>query len=322
MGRIHSEEEIERLVEGLNNLGSNISALIEVIKYGRLAVKPLVDFLLSPPSIFSEPRCLAAEALGIIGGEEAVEGLIQVLDLCDLDLLDPQVRLAEETVRNQAARQLAILGDERAIEPMLKCLKENHLRGAAEALANFKEKRAIPYIVEMLEDDYALETAGKALLKFGKDAVQPLIEALSRPNHTPFKNETRPSVKRRTEAARLLGEIGDSRAIQPLLRRLEDEEWGVRLSSALSLLKIGVNKDDITKVIPELISGLNEGDWYTCALCIDALSELNRLALPYIEHALNEKSVENNRGERISLSEKATEPLKGMLRKTKDRNGD
>jgi hypothetical protein len=46
------------------------------------------------------------------------------------------------------------------------------------------------------------------------------------------------------------------------------------------------------------------------------------LALPYIENALNEKSVENNRGERISLSEKATESLKGMLRNSKDRNGD
>ncbi|MER3446375.1 MAG: hypothetical protein C4291_05785 [Candidatus Dadabacteria bacterium] len=312
MCRIH-REEIERLVEGLNNLGSNTSALLEVIKCGRVAVKPIIGLLLSSPSIFSEPRCLAAEALGMIGGEESSEGLIQVLDLCDLEPLDPQVRLAEETVRNQAARQLAILGYERAIEPLLRCLKENHLMGAAEALSNFKEKRAMPYIVEMLEDDYSRETAGKALLKFGKDAVPLLIEALARRNYTPSIYETNPSIRRRVEATRLLGEIGDPEAIRPLLKRLEDEEWEVRLYAALSLLKIGIDKDKIIKVIPELISGLNEGDWYTHGLCIEALSELNSAALPYIENALNERKVENVRGEKVYLSEAVIESLKELI---------
>ncbi|HEX3033624.1 MAG TPA: hypothetical protein VHT73_00620 [Thermodesulfobacteriota bacterium] len=175
MARLYREKEIQKLVDGLSNLKSNMISLLEVIKCGELAVKPLISLLLSPPSIFLEPRCLAAEALGIIGGEEAVQGLIQMLDLCDLDLLDPEVRLAEEAVRNQAVRQLGILGDERAIEPLLNCLKESHLRGAAEALASFREKRAIPYIIEMLENGYARDTAREALLKFGKDVVVPLI---------------------------------------------------------------------------------------------------------------------------------------------------
>ncbi|MBI2486165.1 MAG: HEAT repeat domain-containing protein [Deltaproteobacteria bacterium] len=319
MAKIYREKEIEKLVEGLNNLGNNMSVLLELIKYGKIAVKPLVSFLLSPPSLFSEPRCLAAEALGMIGGEETVQGLIEVLDLCDLDLLDPQVRFAEETVRNQAARQLGILGDERAIEPLLKCLKENHLRDAAEALATFREKRAIPYIIELLEDDYAGETASKALLQFDKDVVILLIETLVRKKCTSFKDEKNLSVKRRAEAARLLGEIGDPRAIRPLLKRLEDEEWEVRLSSALALLEIGANKDEIVKVIPELIAGLNESDWYTLILCIDALLELNSAALPYIENALSEKAIENGKGERILLSEKAIEYLEGILQKSKDK---
>jgi HEAT repeat protein len=320
MARIYRKKEIEKLVEGLNNLGNNMRVLLELIKYGKIAVKPLVSFLLSPPSLFSEPRCLAAEALGIIGGEETVQGLIQVLDLCDLDLLDPQVRFAEETVRNQAAKQLGILGDERAIEPLLKCLKENHLRGAAEALATFREKRAIPYIIELLEDDYARETASKALLQFDKDVVVALIETLVRRKCTTFKDETSLSVKRRAEGARLLGEIGDPRAIQPLLKRLQDKEWEVRFSSALSLVEIGTNYDEITKAIPELIAGLNDGDWYTRNLCIDVLSELNWAALPLIENALSEKTVENTRGERLSLSGKAIESLRGIIERLKDKN--
>ncbi len=319
MARIYREQEIEKLVEGLNNLGNNMSVLLELIKYGKIAVKPLVTFLLSPPYLFSEPRCLAAEALGMIGSEEAVRGLIEVLHLCDLDLLDPQVRFAEETVRNQAARQLGILGDERAIEPLLKCLKENHSRGAAEALATFREKRAIPYIIELLEDDYGRETASKALLQFDKDVVVPLIETLVRRKCTPFKDETNPSVKRRAEAARLLGEIGDPRAIRPLLKRLEDEEWEVRLSSALSLVEIGTNYDEIAKAIPELIAGLNDGDWYTRNLCTDALSELNSAALPYIENALNDRSIENAKREKIDLSGKAIEYLERILQKSLDK---
>ena len=319
MARIHREEEIEKLVEGLNNLGNNMSVLLELIKYGKIAVKPLVSFLLSPPSLFSEPRCLAAEALGMIGGEEAAQGLIEALDLCDLDLLDPQVRFAEETLRNQAARQLGILGEERAIEPLLKCLKENHLRGAAEALATFREKRAIPYIIELLEDDYAREIASKALLQFDKDVVAPLIETLIRRKCTTFKDEKNLSVKRRAEAARLLGKIGDPRAIQPLLKRLQDKEWEVRFSSALSLVEIGTNYDEITKAIPELIAGLNDGDWYTRNLCINALSELNSAALPYIEEALNERSIENAKEKKIPLSEKAIEYLERMLEKPKDK---
>jgi HEAT repeat protein len=321
MDRMYREKDIERLVEGLNDLENNMSVLLEVIKLGKTAVKPLVKLLLSPPSIFSEPRSLAAEALGMIGGEEAILGLISVLNSCDLDLLDPRVCFAEETVRNQAARQLGVLGDERAIEPLLTCLREGHLRGAAEALASFREKRAIPYIIEMLEDDYARDAASKALIKFGKDAVLLLIETLTKRNYTPFKNETNLSVKRRAEATRLLAEIGDPRAIQPLLERLEDEKGEVRLAAALSLLEIGANKDEIIKAIPEFIIGLNEGDWYTHNLCVDAISELNSLALPHFENALNEKTVENNRGEKISLSVKAIESLRRIIERHKDKNG-
>jgi HEAT repeat protein len=313
MYRTRREYEIEKSVERLNNLGNNMSALIEVLKYGKAAVGPLVGFLLSPPSIFSEPRCLAAEALGMIGGREAVEGLIQVLDLYDLESLDPQVRFAEETVRNQAAKNLGTLGDELAREPLLKSLKEDHLRGAAQALASYREVRAIPYIIEMLEDDYARETASNALLKFGKNAVQPLIETLSRKIYTNSENEKRLSVTRRVEAARLLGEIGDPRAIQPLVMAIEDEQWKVRLFSGLSILEIGGVRDETIKAVSELIAGLNEGDWYTHTLCIDSMSVLNSFVLPYIESALSENDIENARGERIDLTHKAVQSLKEVM---------
>jgi HEAT repeat protein len=168
VSKLYREEESEETVKRLNNLGSNMSALIEVLKHGKTVVTALVRFLHSRPSVFSEPRCLAADALGMIGGKEAVEGLINILDLYDMELLAPEIRFAEETVRNQAAISLGTLGDESAIETLLNSLRKNHLRGAAQALASYREEKAIPYIIEMLEDDYARETASNALLNFGK----------------------------------------------------------------------------------------------------------------------------------------------------------
>ncbi len=313
MARTHRENEIEKSVERLNNLGSNMSALIEVLKHGKAAVRPLVGFLLSPPSIFSEPRCLAAEALGIIGGNEAVEGLIQVLDLYDLESLDPQVRFAEETVRNQAAKNLGILGDDRAIEPLLKSLKKNRLRGAAQALAGYRETRAIPYIIEMLGDDYEREEASKALIKFGKIAIQPLIDELRRKNYDIYDNEIKSSVIRRTEVAKILGEIGDRRAIDPLVGALKDEQAGVRLFSGLSILKIGSGRIEMTKAVAEIIAGLNEADWYITALCTYILAEGNASVKHIIESALNENYVENGRGEKIELTQKTAQTLKEVV---------
>jgi HEAT repeat protein len=130
MPGIPREKESEQLVSRLNNPTSQISAFHEIIRCGKATLHPLVKFSLSPPSIFSQPRCLAAEALGMIGGEEAILGLIEVLDLHNLDSLEPQVCLTEETVRDEAARQLGIFRDERASRDFLSkvsAVKENNL---------------------------------------------------------------------------------------------------------------------------------------------------------------------------------------------------
>lgn len=60
-------------------------------------------------------------------------------------------------------------------------------------------------------------------------------------------------------------------------------------------------------------------DWYTRALCADALCELNSVATPYIENALDEKTVVNCRGEKITLSERAVESLTAIIRRLKNR---
>jgi len=300
---------MEKLIEELNNPQINAAVMLQIVEYGEKAIEPLVRFLLSPPTIFFQPKCLAAEALGIIGGSKATEGLIKVLNSHNLESLDPVVQLSAEAVRNRVAQQLEILGDRRAIEPLLEALRRDHLGYAAMALARFREKRAIPYIIDCLEDDYARETASKALIKFGEDAVLPLIESLSTRKYY-FVNETGGSIERRTESARLLGEIGDKRTISPLLKALGDKEEKVRLMAALSLVRLSKNTDERKRAIPQLLVSIESSSWYFQMLCIEALSELGNLAVPYIERALQAGFVETIAGERVTLSDVTLQTLK------------
>ena len=70
--------------------------------------------------------------------------------------------------------------------------------------------------------------AAKALGEMGGPAVEPLIEAL--------KSEV--CYVRQQGVAKALGEIGDGRAVDPLIRALEDENWLVPLEASVALKKI------------------------------------------------------------------------------------
>src|SRR4030042_4078226 len=87
--------------------------------------------------------------------------------------------------------------------------------------------------------------AALALTKMGTPAVRGLLLSVE---------DAEPDV--RAEACWALGEIGDERALDPLIAGLRDEDWGVRRNAAASLAKMG-NK----KAIPPLIMALGDEDW-------------------------------------------------------------
>ena len=152
-------DEAQALVARLNNLHEIFRVQGEILAYGEETVEPLAELLLSPPSTFSEPRVAAAECLGAIGSDKAVGALIRVLDCHDLETLGPVQRFAEDAVRNVAARRLAQFGSPKVSDSLLLALQSNHLIGAGQALAHLGDTRAIPYLIECLEDDYKKEKA-------------------------------------------------------------------------------------------------------------------------------------------------------------------
>ncbi len=227
-----NELSVEELVEELNDLHTGESIQSRLISLGRTAVAALEAFMLRSPGNL-RPRSLAAEALTVIGGQEALDALVKSL-FAFTEMDDPVTAFEEEAVKNIIAAQLKHFGKV-ASEPLMKALEEQHLIGAGESLAELGEQRSIPYLVDMLEDSFKRPRAANVLLKFGSDATEDLLNTI---RNKKMENdfEPLPSIERRAEAAKLLGLIGDAKCFPDLLELLNDEQEAVRFETALSLV--------------------------------------------------------------------------------------
>jgi HEAT repeat protein len=160
----------------------------------------------------------------------------------------------DQNVRRTAAKALGSIGDVRAVEPLTVALEQRQKdlrQTAAEALGRIGDKRAVGALIAALNTDIGL-VAAEALdsigwqpdkseaaaaywiakdqwdrcVEVGLAAVEPLIAAL--------KN-TDARVQR--SAARVLGEIGDTRAVEPLVPLLYN--GSTRGEAAEALDKLG-----------------------------------------------------------------------------------
>ena len=130
----------------------------------------------------------------------------------------------------------------RVADPLIQALKDNesNVRGhAAEALGEINDTSAIGSMFQVLLDDQnqVRYSVGRALVKLGKPAVDPLIDAL----------KVNQAIVREI-AATALGEINDTKANGPLIQALGDENGDVRASAALSLAQInGMSSAEIAE---------------------------------------------------------------------------
>jgi HEAT repeat protein len=278
----------EALVQGLEDLHRGYEAQLRLVVLGESAVAPLARFLLGPPGLHAQPRMLAAEALGLIGGARAVEALATALVAGDLATLDPVVRLSEEAVREAMARELGRLGGPAAVEPLLEALQRFHLVEAGLALARVRERRAVPLLVDCLEDPFRRERAGAALREFGAAGVDALIESLQQPRALDGE-EVRPSLERRAESARLLGELGDPRAAPALREGLTDAARDVRVAAAVALARLGAGRATIT-LVPPLLEGARSESASVADECAAALVAIGPEAAPAAAAALSDEA--------------------------------
>jgi len=246
LGKIGDKRAVEALIKALRDPEYMVQywaadALGEI--GDRRAIEPLLKALRDP---FWFVRLSAAKALGKIGDQRAVEPLLKALqdkdrhvrekaaealgeigDVHAVGSLLTALRDSDEHVRWMAAGALGSIGDVRAVKPLIIALRDRDDRvrwTAAWALGELDDTRAIKPLIKTLRDSstYVLELAVEALGKMGEPAIEALINALRLPHASTRKS-----------AAKVLGKIGDSRALLELDRIAVEDKSKSHLSKAV-----------------------------------------------------------------------------------------
>jgi len=219
-------------------------------------------------------------ALGEIGDERAVRPLLEILRDGNVD------------ERSMAAEALGRIGSGQAVDLLIEALEDSSsgvCLAAIVALGKMGDERAaIPLIKKIGYDKLGFYFVPEALVEIGEPAVEPLIEALK---------DGSPIVCWR--AAWALGEIGDRRAVKPLIEVLKEFESGE--SSRLSgfpasealwgvyeaLGKLG-DERGIGQLLKVLKEGYSSGRYWAAR----ALGEMrDARALPELERVAREDEI-------------------------------
>lgn len=174
----------------------------------------------------TESRKTAVTALGRIGGDDAVRGLLGTLK---------QVNLGEE-----AADALGMLKDPKAFDPLINLLSSNgnsEKQFAARALGGYQDNRAVPPILGLLRDKYEY-TRAEAAAALGCIGDKSALDAL-----LPLLTDAKAGVRAQTVTA--LGKLataGDARVIELLTPLATDNDKDVCKAAKEALNKLTVAK--------------------------------------------------------------------------------
>ena len=138
-------------------------------------------------------------------------------------------------------------------------------------LGHIRHVSTVPHLADRLNDpDHEVrDAAERALADMGGVAVPVLLTRLGNDN---------PAIRKM--AATILGEIGDPRAVTPLLGALADEDLGVRqcTAEALGALKAEVAIPNLVKLLDDPIPVIRSS----------ALTGLDRMGTPSARKALHD----------------------------------
>jgi HEAT repeat protein len=260
---VHCSHEIRQFLEALKGKKDN-----------RITVS-VIPFLACEDA---EIKALAAE---VLGNQRAISAIMPLITL-----LQHQYSF----VREKASRALAKIG-EPAVKPLLTALNERTaLNGESIlALGELKDSRAIPLLMKCLRNsNNDIRTdAARAFGKIGKPAIKPLLAAFKDEDNEVYYAVVEAFAKmgaialppllatlksedprQRSGAIRALGELGDSRAVGPLIDEFEDTVEAVRIDAADALSRIG------RPAVPLLVQLLHSKELSLRKLAIRGLSRI------------------------------------------------
>jgi HEAT repeat protein len=292
---------VDGLVEALAGRDANLRTMAAqlLVKLGTTGIPRLTQIL---ASAHPATRQLVADILGEIRHPSAVPALLEAArgeyftvrarvapalakigDAQAVPILIALLADNEPTVRIAAALAVGVFRDKSSLIRLSDLLLEDReievRQAAAQALAATLLPEAVPYFIETMADSfwwYERENAAlpllDALAKFGPDAVEPLVDALT---------HTEGTVRR--SAAIVLGRIGDTRAVEPLGMALYDMHDEVGHAAAEALAGFG------TAALEVLSEALQHPE---AGIRLHALSALSRIqdarVLPLISQMLKD----------------------------------
>jgi HEAT repeat protein len=241
--KLRAEADVGGLIETLRyyqDCSLRTEAVKALVQLGPVALEPLIAAL---KDSCEGVRFCAAHTLWKIGDARAVEPLIAALGD-----RDPDVRL-------KAAVALGDIGDERAIKPLIDALKNDmdlwNPKYIAKVLGRFNDGKAIGPLIDALKGE---DEDSELCLRVARE-----LEEIG----NTYASLTRWKV------ALALGEIGDPRAVEPLIAALGSKVKSVPRCAAFALGKIG----DARAVEP-LIDTLKDGDGYVREAAAEVLGEI------------------------------------------------
>lgn len=197
-------EKVEELIDILktsDNRRAKSHASMDLVKYGELAVDPLISLVKDPDPVV---RDFSIQALGELKSKKAIPAFIDALNddegsvRCDAAFALGETKVVEATdklimllndqsssVRGSAAIALAKIGSKKAIIPLITSLNEEEkytLCFKIDALGRLKAERAVPSLTTLLKNDDAMirQAAAVALVNIcSPRAEDALTEALN-----------------------------------------------------------------------------------------------------------------------------------------------
>ncbi|HPZ06568.1 MAG TPA: HEAT repeat domain-containing protein [Candidatus Eremiobacteraeota bacterium] len=270
LGEFGDERAFDVLLNTLkhDDPGTRATAAYSLGNLGdKRAVRPLLQLIIDDIDI--DVRKNATESVLQLDAETVIPNLSDIA-------MDENREKRKGAIQKYLSKEQGVeekIEVNKEIEQYLIDLKSNNplaRKNACRSLGNMKIPRVIPYIVEALkdEDENVCRAAGYSLLQY-PDAVQYLIPLLSYEKSLTVQMAiwilgelkaheatlqiintlSRGNDDIRQNSAYSLGNIGDKRAIEPLLERiLEDNNKDVRVYCAEALKKIDITRD-INKLI-------------------------------------------------------------------------
>ena len=304
-----SELAIPQLIKALDDYSSEIEREIAAEALGKLGSEKAIPGLLKPPGLFRQPTyayefCLpsgwyADRVLDKLGSEKVTPHLLKALEDSD------------EVIRWRAATALERLGSEEAIPSLLKVLKNPesfvHLNEAKKVLGKLCARANIPDLLKALEGsgsdipDLLKALEGSGSKSVARRIAKTLEKSGSEKDISGFINALKNSdFYVRRNAAKALGKLGSKEAIPGLLKALKDSDLYVREVAAEALGKLGSEK-----VIPDLLNALQDSKFSVCWKAAEALRKLgSEKVIPDLLKALKDS--------KFSVCWKAAEALRKL----------